>query len=133
LDILHFHYFNKMWNSQFSLNTLPNKKIMHCCLTGIKMIHSSIGWSCTYELSVNEQFCCIYLNYLTLRSKVKVPRKSLWYATYRLMIMHPHTNYHWSTSKDKNAMAWTRKYCENQQGGRHNDFRGTLTFDLKVK
>jgi hypothetical protein len=32
----------------------------------------------------NEQFCWIYLNYLTLRSKVKVPRKSLRYATHRL-------------------------------------------------
>ena len=32
-------------------------------------------------------------NYLTLRSKVKVPRRSLWYATHRLMVMHPHTKY----------------------------------------
>ena len=49
-------------------------------------------------------------NYLTLRSKVKVPRRSLRYATHRLMVMHPHTNYHWPTSKDKNVMARTRKY-----------------------
>jgi hypothetical protein len=27
-------------------------------------------------------------NYLTLRSKVKVPRRSLRYATHRLMVMH---------------------------------------------
>jgi hypothetical protein len=32
-------------------------------------------------------------NYLTLRSKVKVPRRSLRYATHRLMVMHPHTKY----------------------------------------
>ena len=32
-------------------------------------------------------------NYLTLRSKVKVPRKSLLYVTHCLMIMHPHTKY----------------------------------------
>ena len=33
--------------SLFSLNTLPNKKkIMHCCLTGKTMIHSSIGYLC---------------------------------------------------------------------------------------
>jgi hypothetical protein len=50
------------------------------------------------------------MNYLTFRSKVKVPRRSLWYATHRLMVMHPHTNYHWPTSKDKNVMARTRKY-----------------------
>ena len=49
-------------------------------------------------------------NYLTLRSKVKVPRRSLWYATHRLMVMHPHTKYHWPISKDKNVMARTRKY-----------------------
>ena len=41
---------------------------------------------------------------------VKVPRRSLWYATYHLMVMHPHTKYHWPISKDKNVMAWTRKY-----------------------
>ena len=49
-------------------------------------------------------------NYLTLRSKVKVPQRSLQYATHCLMVMHPHTNYNWSISKDKNVMAWTRKY-----------------------
>ena len=49
-------------------------------------------------------------NYLTLRSKVKAPRRSLWYATHRLMVMHPHTKYHWSISEDKNVMARTRKY-----------------------
>jgi hypothetical protein len=30
---------------------------------------------------------------LTLRSKIKVPRRSLWYATHHLMVMHPHTKY----------------------------------------
>ena len=30
-------------------------------------------------------------NYLTLRSTVKVPQRSLRYATHRLMVMHPHT------------------------------------------
>jgi hypothetical protein len=49
-------------------------------------------------------------NYLTLRSKVKVPQRSLWYVTHRLMVMHPHTKYHWPISKDKHIMARTRKY-----------------------
>jgi hypothetical protein len=31
--------------------------------------------------------------YLTLRSKVKVSRRSLRHATHRLMVMHPHTKY----------------------------------------
>ena len=49
-------------------------------------------------------------HYLTLMSKVKVPRRSLRYATHHLMVMHPHTKYHWPISKDKNVMARTRKY-----------------------
>jgi hypothetical protein len=117
------------------------------------MWHTAL-WSCIYELSVHEQFCWIYLNYLTLRSKVKVPQRSLWYVTHRLMVMHPHTNYHWPTSKDKNVMAQTRKYymtitflsfeigqwyfvCGCMTIRRYvanrNDLHGTLTFDLKVK
>jgi hypothetical protein len=36
-------------------------------------------------------------NYLTLRSKVKVSRRSLRYATHRLMVMHPHKKYNWPT------------------------------------
>ena len=71
-------------------------------------------------------------NYLTLRSKVKVPQRSLRYATYRLMVMHPHTKYHWPILKDKNVLAQTRKYFfknhyltlrskshEGHQGKRH--------------
>ena len=47
-------------------------------------------------------------NYLTLRSKV--PWRSLRYATHRLMVMHPHTKYHWPIWKDKKVMSRTRKY-----------------------
>ena len=42
--------------------------------------------------------------------EVKVTQRSLRYATHHLMVMHPHTKYHWSISKDKNVMAQTRKY-----------------------
>jgi acyl-CoA thioesterase FadM len=49
-------------------------------------------------------------NYLILRTTVKVPRRSLRYVTHRLMVMHPHTKYHWPIWKDKNVMAQTRKY-----------------------
>ena len=55
-----------------------------------------------YTNYLSMKFCWIYL---TLRSKVKVPQRSSWYATHCLMDMHPHTNYHWPTSKDKNIMA----------------------------
>jgi hypothetical protein len=40
----------------------------------------------------------------------KKQRRSLRYTTHRLMVMHPHTNYHWPISKEKNVMARTRKY-----------------------
>ena len=36
--------------------------------------------------------------------EVKVPRRSLQYATHRLMVMHPHTKYHWPISKDKKIL-----------------------------
>ena len=49
-------------------------------------------------------------NYLTLRSKVKVPQRSLRYMTHHRMVTHPHTNYHWPILKDKNVMARIRKY-----------------------
>jgi hypothetical protein len=51
---------------------------------------------------------------LTLRSKVKVQRRSLRYATHRLMVMHPHSKYHWPISKDKNVMVRT-SFAEKKQ------------------
>jgi hypothetical protein len=42
--------------------------------------------------------------------EVKVTQRSLRYATHHLMVMHPHTKYHWPISKDKKVMAQTRKY-----------------------
>ena len=71
------------------------------------MRHTPYGRAPTYQISLT------YLernNYLTLRSKIKVQRKSLRYATHRLIVMHPHAKYHWPSSKEKNVMARTRKY-----------------------
>ena len=74
--------------------------------------HTKYYWPISKDKNVMARTRKYYLknNYLTLRSKVKVPRRSLWYATHRLMVMHPHTKYNWPISKDKNVMAWTRKY-----------------------
>ena len=33
--------------------------------------------------------------------------RSLWYATHRLMVMHPHTKYNWPIWKDKKVMVQT--------------------------
>ena len=62
----------------------PTKVIMVCGTL-------PYGHAPTYQISLT------YLernNYLTLRSKIKVPQRSLWYGTHRLMVMHPHTKYH---------------------------------------
>jgi acyl-CoA thioesterase FadM len=83
------------------------------------MRHTTL-WSCTH---IPNKYYLIN-NYLTLRSKVKVPRRSLRYATHCLMVMHPHTKYLWPISKDKNVMVWTRKYYLK------NNY---LTLRLKVK
>ena len=74
--------------------------------------HTKYHWPISKDKNVMTQTRKYYLknNYLNLRSKVKVPRRSLWYVTNCLMVMHPHTKYHWPISKDKNVMAWTRKY-----------------------
>jgi hypothetical protein len=81
------------------------------CFRYLKLISSLNAAICTtisYTLWVEWYY--LKNNYLTLRSKVKVPPRSLRYATHRLMVMHPHTKYHWPISKDKNVMAQTRKY-----------------------
>ena len=50
------------------------------------------------------------MSWMLWKKYVKVPRRSLRYATHHLMVMHPHTKYHWPIPKDKNVMARTRKY-----------------------
>jgi hypothetical protein len=74
--------------------------------------HSKYHWPISKDKNIMARTRKYYLksNYLTLRSKVKVPRRSLRYATHYLMVMHPHSKYHWPISKDKNSMARTRKY-----------------------
>ena len=52
--------------------------------------------------------------FLTLRSKVKVPWRSLRYATHRLMVMHPHTKYNWPIWKGKKVMVRT-SFAEKKQ------------------
>ena len=82
--------------------TLRSKVKVHKGHYGMR--HTAL-WSCTHipniiDLSrktknVMARTRKYYLknNYLTLRSKVMVPRRSLRYVTHRLMVMHPHTKY----------------------------------------
>ena len=48
-------------------------------------------------------------HYLTLKSKVKVTGRSLWYVTHRLMVMRPHTKYHWPISKKTIIWPWGQR------------------------
>ena len=113
----------------------------------ISRMHAYFGWF----LKWTRKNCFRYLklmsplnentflknNYLTLRSKVKVSRKSLWYATHRLMIMHPHTKCNWPIWKDKKSygpdkLRWEaeeaeaedkirlKQYVSLRSKGRHN-------------
>ena len=78
--------------------------------------HTKYHWPISKDKNVMAQTRKYYLqnNYLTLRSKVKAPRRSLRYATHCLMVMHPHTKYHWPIWKDKKVMVRT-SFAEKKQ------------------
>jgi hypothetical protein len=84
-DMRHPH----TWMILFKNNYLTLRSKSHKGHYG--MWHTAL-WSFTHIL----EWYYLKNNYLTLRSKVKVPRRSLRYATHRLMVMHPHTEYHFS-------------------------------------
>ena len=73
------------------------------------MRHTAL-WPCTHI--PNKYY--LKNNYLTLSSKVNVPRRSLRYATHHLMVMHPHTKYNWPIWKDKKVMVRT-SFAEKKQ------------------
>ena len=71
-------------------------------------LNAAICTTISYTLWVESYY--LKNNYLTLRSNVKAPQRSIRYMTHCLMAMHPHTKYHWPILKDKNVMARTTKY-----------------------
>jgi len=78
--------------------------------------HTKYHWPISKDKQVMARKRKYYFknNYLTLRSKVKVPRRSLRYATHRLMVMYPHTKYNWPIWKDKKVMVRT-SFAEKKQ------------------
>jgi hypothetical protein len=78
--------------------------------------HTKYNWPISKDKNVMARTRKYYSknNYLTLRSTVKVSRRSLWYATHRLMVMHPHTKYNWPIWKDKKVMVRT-SFTEKKQ------------------
>ena len=59
----------------------------------VMQTHTQYHWPILKDKNVMAQTRKHYIknNSLTLRSKVKVPQRSLQYATHFLMVMHPHT------------------------------------------
>jgi hypothetical protein len=134
------------------------------CFRYLKLMSPlNVAISTTISYTLWDEWYYLKNNYLTLRSRVKVPQRSLRYATHCLMVMHPHTKYHWPISKDKNVMNRTSDFffcffsaklvrtitfLSFQIGQLYlvcgcmtirrcvayrNDLHGTLTFDPKVK
>ena len=116
------------WNDTVNLlgftTSLLDKAITRKnCFRYLKLmspLNAAICTTISYTLRVEWYY--LKNNYLTLRSKVKVPRRSLRYETHRLMVMHPHTKYHWPIWKDKKCYDPDKKIL----------FRKQL-FDLEVK
>ena len=94
--------------SNVQMKTILTKKNCFRYLKLMSPLNVAICTTISYTLWVESYY--LKNNYLTLRSKVKVPWRSLQYATHHLMVRHPHTKYHWPISKDKNVMTRTRKY-----------------------
>jgi hypothetical protein len=80
------------------------------------------GHAPTYQISLTyleRQKCYgpdkkIIFKFFLFDLEVKVTQRSLWYATHRLMVMHPHTKYNWPIWKDKKVMVWIR-FAEKKQ------------------
>jgi hypothetical protein len=118
--------------------------------TKVIMVHNTMpyGHAPTYQLSLTyfERQKCYDPDKKILFKKqlfdleVKVPQRSLQYTTHCLMVMHPHTKYHWPISKDKKVMVWTsfaekkrkkksrlKQYVSLRSKGRHNYLNLTNT------
>jgi hypothetical protein len=98
------------YENRIMVTSKQNKTRKNCFryLRLMSPLNAAICTRISYTLWVEWYY--VKHNYLTLRSTVKVPWRSLRYATHRLLVMHPHIKYHWPISKHKNVMARTRKY-----------------------
>ena len=97
--------------SNVQMKTILTKKNCFRYLKLMSPLNVAICTTISYTLWVESYY--LKNNYLTLRSKIKVPWRSLQYATHHLMVMHPHTKYHWSISKDKNVTRTRKYYLKN--------------------
>ena len=93
---------------------IPDKTRKNCFryLKLMSPLNAAICTIISYTLWVEWYY--LKNNYLTLRSKVKVPWRSLWYVTHHLMVIHPHTKYNWPIWKDKKVMV-RKSFAEKKQ------------------
>ena len=97
----------------------------------------SYGHAPTYQISLTylERQKCYGLDKKILFKKqlfdleVKVQRWSLRYVTHRLMVMHPHTKYHWPISKDNKVMVRT-SFAEKKKKKRKKKKKSNKTICL---
>jgi hypothetical protein len=106
--------------SNVQMKTILTRKNCFRYLKLMSPLNVTICTTISYTLWVESYY--LKNNYLTLRSKVKVPQRPLQYATHHLMVMHPHTKYHWPISKDKKCYDPDKKILFKKQ-----------LFDLEVK
>jgi hypothetical protein len=78
-----------------------NMKTRKNCFRYLKLMSPLNAAICTTVSYTWVEWYYLKNNYLTLRSKVKVPRRSLRYATHRPMVIHPHIKYHWRYCSSK--------------------------------
>jgi hypothetical protein len=107
------YYLKNNYLTLMSKVKVPQRSLLYATHRLIVMHpHNKYHWLISKDKNVMARRTKYYLknNYLTLRRKVKVPSRSLWYVIHRLMVMHPNTKYHWPISKDNNVMTRRRKY-----------------------
>ena len=102
LELDHILKINQWWVKRENLvrqaiielgHILKTRKNCFRYLKRLPLMRPSVQQPISKDKNVMARTRKYYLknNYLTLRSKIKVPRRSLRYATHRLMVMHPHT------------------------------------------
>ena len=88
------------------------RKNCFTCLKLMSPLNAAICTTISYTLWVELYY--LKNNYLTLRSKAKVPWSSVRYTTHRLKVMHSHTKYNWPIWRDKKVMVRTGFAEKNQ-------------------
>jgi hypothetical protein len=124
-------YNNLIWLKFRELLYEIHKLTRKNCFRYLKLmspLNAAIRTTISYTLWVEWYY--LKNNYLTLRSKVKVPQRSLWYVTHCLMVMHPLTKYNWPIWKAKklwSGQALLRRSRRSGSGSRSGSGRKNQT------